>query len=134
MKNSSTLLIRFLNLFHTSSLNISLSCLLLNQMLVIVWPIRHHDHLSRTRCIIFSSSVWFFSATVSMVYFLIGFSKFLMILSHVSVAVTCAIAMLTMIVIRKEMRKRQLKYDNSNFTSYHAHIIRNHHRVSRTYL
>ena len=74
---------------------LSLGAMCFDRYVSIRWPLTYKQRLTLQRCLLFAVSIWVFTVGISMLYFVIGFLKYLMVFVHVSILLTFVIVVMT---------------------------------------
>ena len=100
----------------TASL-LSLIALVLDRYCAITYPLQYRAKLSSIRALLISVVVWIISALLSMVYFIIGFNKFLFVFANTAIAITFAVLIFTTTKIFKYLRCQVRQWDSLHDSS-----------------
>ena len=74
---------------------LSLGAMCFDRYVSIRWPLTYKQKLTLKRCVLFAVLIWVFTLGISMLYFVIGFLKYLMVFVHVSILLTFVIVVMT---------------------------------------
>lgn len=96
---------------------VSLSALALDRYVAITYPLFYRSNPNTKRSLLVAIGVWMVSILLSMIYFAVGYNKFLFIVANTALVVTFVVLLFTSVKIFKFLRAQVKQWDNLHDSS-----------------
>lgn len=96
---------------------VSLSALALDRYVAITYPLFYRSNPNTKRSLLVTIGVWMVSILLSMIYFAVGYNKFLFMVANTALVFTFVILLFTSVKIFKFLRAQVKQWDNLHDSS-----------------